>query len=112
MEKNIGEWMAKNDLPKTVSQYGSTVEEIFLNFEAVKELLGNGNVKEIPLGALGIYSHADKLKAGLQQIMAGARRFNVSSISRKDLMSLTEECVKVTGIPYIMDVTTKKPKQY
>lgn len=101
--KNIGEWMAKNDLPKTVSQYGSSVEEIFLNFEAVKELLGNGNVKEIPLGALGIYSYADKLKVGLQQIMAGARRFNVSSISRKDLMSLTEECTKVTGISYIMD---------
>ncbi len=101
--KNIGEWMAKNDLPKTVSQYGSSVEEIFLNFEAVKELLGNGNVKEIPLGALGIYSYADKLKVGLQQIMAGARRFNVSSISRKDLMSLTEECTKVTGISYIMN---------
>ena len=101
--KNIGEWMAKNDLPKTVSQYGSSVEEIFLNFEAVKELLGNGNVKEIPLGALGIYSYADKLKVELQQIMAGARRFNVSSISRKGLMSLTEECTKVTGISYIMN---------
>ncbi|MHC1727850.1 MAG: FMN-binding glutamate synthase family protein [Syntrophobacteraceae bacterium] len=101
--KNIGEWMAKNDLPKTVSQYGNSIEEIFLNFEAVKELLGNGNVKEIPLGALGIYSYADKLKVGLQQIMAGARRFNVNSISRRDLMSLTEECTKVTGISYIMD---------
>jgi len=35
--------------------------------------------------------------------MAGARCFNVASISRQDLMSLTEECAKVTGIPYLMD---------
>jgi hypothetical protein len=35
--------------------------------------------------------------------MAGARRFRVSTLGRKDLMSLTEECVRVTGLPYIMD---------
>jgi hypothetical protein len=35
--------------------------------------------------------------------MAGARRFNVNVISRKDLMSLTEECAGVTRIPYLMD---------
>ncbi|MFZ2448706.1 MAG: FMN-binding glutamate synthase family protein [Syntrophobacteraceae bacterium] len=101
--KNISEWMAKNDLPKTVSQYGSTVEEIFVSYETVRSLLGNGSISEIPLGAIGIYSYADKLKVGLQQIMAGARRFNVGTISRRDLMSLTEECTKVTGIPYLMD---------
>ena len=35
--------------------------------------------------------------------MAGARCFSVPAISRSDLMSLTEECAKVTGIPYLMD---------
>jgi hypothetical protein len=35
--------------------------------------------------------------------MAGARRFNVEVMSRNDLMSLTEDCAKITGIPYIMD---------
>ncbi|MDR2479285.1 MAG: FMN-binding glutamate synthase family protein, partial [Treponema sp.] len=59
--------------------------------------------KNIPLGAIGIYSYADKIKVGLQQLMAGARRFNVGIIGRRDLMSLTEECAKVTGIPYLMD---------
>ena len=60
-------------------------------------------MKDIPLGAVGIYSYAEKLKVGLQQLMAGARCFNVPAISRKDIMSLTEECAKVTGIPYLMD---------
>jgi len=36
-------------------------------------------------------------------MMAGARCFNVDSITRNELMSLTEECAKVTGIPYLMD---------
>ena len=35
--------------------------------------------------------------------MAGSRNFNLSTISRKDVMSLTEEATKVSGIPYIMD---------
>ena len=109
--KNIAEWISKNDLPKTVSQYGSTPEEIFVNYEAVKDVLGNGSIKEIPLGAIGIFSYADKLKVGLQQLMAGSRCFNVSSISRRELMSLTDECAKVTGIPYVMDAYMEEAEE-
>ena len=57
----------------------------------------------IPLGAIGIYSYSDKIKVGMQQLMAGARCFDVPSISRSELMSLTHECEEVTGIPYVMD---------
>ena len=35
--------------------------------------------------------------------MAGARCFSVPVITRRELMSLTEECAKVTGIPYLME---------
>ncbi|MDY0041489.1 MAG: glutamate synthase-related protein, partial [Desulforhabdus sp.] len=54
--KNIGKWLEKNDLPKSVSEYGAAPEEIFVNYEAVKEIVGNGDIKNIPLGAIGIYS--------------------------------------------------------
>ncbi|HOV84983.1 MAG TPA: FMN-binding glutamate synthase family protein [Syntrophobacteraceae bacterium] len=101
--KNIAEWIQKNDLPKTVSQYGNTAEEIFVSYEAVKDLVGDAEIKNIPLGAIGIYSYSDKIRVGLQQLMAGSRCFNLSSISRRELMSLTEECTRVTGIPYVMD---------
>lgn len=101
--KNIALWMKDNDLPKTVSEFGSTVEEIFINYEDVKKLVGKKEIKNIPLGAIGIYSYSNKIKVGLQQLMAGARCFNVESITRNELMSLTEECAKVTGIPYLMD---------
>ena len=106
--KNIAHWMAKNDLPKTVSDFGSSVEEIFVCYEEVKNLVGSKEIKNIPLGAIGIYSYSQKIKIGLQQIMAGARCFNVSSITRNELMSLTEECAKVTGIPYLMESYRKE----
>jgi glutamate synthase domain-containing protein 2 len=101
--KNIAQWIGEGNLPKTVSDFGKTPEEIFVNYEKVKDMVGAGEIKNIPLGAIGIYSYADKLKVGLQQLMAGARRFNIPAIGRKDLMSLTEDCAKVTGIPYLME---------
>ncbi len=101
--KNVTAWMNNGGLPKTVSQYGKTLEEIFVCWEQVAELVGKSEMSKIPLGAVGIFSYVQKLSVGLQQLMAGARRFRLASISRKDLMSLTRDCADVTGIPYVMD---------
>jgi glutamate synthase domain-containing protein 2 len=101
--KNVTEWMNNGGLPKNVSVYGDKVEEIFACYEMVADLVGKNEMKNIPLGAVGFYSYADKLKVGLQQLMAGARCFNISAISRNEVCSLTRECADVTGIPYIMD---------
>ncbi|UCC17340.1 MAG: FMN-binding glutamate synthase family protein [Dehalococcoidales bacterium] len=101
--KNIAYWINDGKLPNTVSQYGATPEEIFVCYEDVKDLVGADEIKNIPLGAIGIYSYSEKIKVGLQQLMAGARSFSVPTLSRKHLMSLTEECAKVTGIPYLME---------
>jgi glutamate synthase domain-containing protein 2 len=101
--KNIGQWLSDGKLPNTVGQFGSTPEEIFVCYEAVKDMVGAAEIKNIPLGAIGIYSYSDKIKVGLQQLMAGARCFSVPAITRRELMSLTEECARVTGIPYLMD---------
>jgi glutamate synthase domain-containing protein 2 len=101
--KNIKQWLSEGKLPQSVAQFGSTPEEIFVNWEDVKAIVGAEEIKNIPFGAIGIYSYAEKLKVGLQQLMAGSRNFSISAISRQDLMSLTEECAKVTGIPYLME---------
>lgn len=101
--KNIAQWIEDGKLPNTVSQFGSTPEEIFVCYEDVKDLVGANEMKNITLGAVGIYSYSEKTRVGLQQIMAGARRFSLPTIQRRDLMSLTEECAKVTGIPYLMN---------
>jgi len=101
--KNIGQWIKDGKLPNTVGQFGSTPEEIFVCYEEVKNLVGANEMKNIPLGAVGIYSYSQKIKVGLQQLMAGTRCFSVPAISRNELMSLTEECTKITGIQYITD---------
>ena len=78
-------------------------EEIFVCYEDVIDHVGKSEIKNIPLGAIGIYSYANKLQVGLQQLMAGARCFSLPSITRNEIMSLTEECAKVSGIPYLMN---------
>ena len=102
--KNIARWLNGDDgnLPQTVGRYGDRVEEIFVCYETLKAEYGN-RIKDIPLGAIAFYSFADKLRVGLQQLMAGSRNFRVSTISRDDVMALTEEAAKVSGIPYVMD---------
>jgi len=103
--KNIGLWLQEGEsaLPKTVSQYGSKVEEIFVCYETLAAKYGNDAMKDMPLGAIAIYTFVDKLKVGLQQLMAGSRNYRLSTISRSDVMALTEEAAKVSDIPYVMD---------
>ena len=82
-------------------------EEIFVSYEELADKYGK-EIKNIPLGAIGIYTFSQRIKVGLQQLMAGSRNFSLSSISRNDLMSLTEEAAKVSGISYVMDAYRKE----
>jgi glutamate synthase domain-containing protein 2 len=108
--KNIGNWIKEDNLPKSVSKYGNKVSEIFVAYEEIKEKFGS-KINEIPLGALGIYTYCQKFKVGLQQLMAGSRNFNLSEISRKDVMTLTEEAAKISGIPYVMDAYSEEAQR-
>jgi hypothetical protein len=100
--KNFDEWIKTKKLPKEVRPYGSTKEELFVCYEDVKAKYGS-EADQMPLGAVGIYSFCEKLRVGLQQLMAGARRFNTRCIRREDLCALTEESAKISGIQYVMD---------
>jgi len=100
--KNIAKWIKEGKLPPTVSEYGKTEKEIFVYYEELVDKYGK-DMKDIPLGAIGIYSFVQKIKVGLQQLMAGSRNFRIDTISREDIMALTEEAAKVSGIPYVME---------
>jgi len=108
--KNIGNWIKSGELPPTVSEFGKTEKEIFVYYEELVDRYGK-DMKDIPLGAVGVYSFAQKIKVGLQQLMAGSRNFRIDTISRKDLMSLTEEAEKISGIPYVMDAYRKEAEE-
>jgi glutamate synthase domain-containing protein 2 len=100
--KNIGKWMEEANLPKTVFEFGTTKEEIFVSYETLRAKYGD-EVEKFPLGAVGVFTFSDKLKVGLQQLMSGTRNMRLDTISRDDLMALTREAADVSGIPYVMD---------
>ena len=85
---------------------GEDVEEGYLRLFAVgtqlQERFGKDFAK-LPPGAIGMYSYIDRLRQGLQQLMAGARKFALQHIDRDDLVALTREAADVSGIPYVME---------
>lgn len=109
--KNIKQWIENNDLPKTISEFGTTIQEIFVTYEELVAKYGKETVDSMPTGAIGVYTFVDKLRVGLQQLMAGSRNYQISTISRKDLMALTEEAAKISGIPYVMDAYREEALQ-
>jgi len=107
-EKVNGNW---DKLPPSVSEFGSTPEEIFAGYYDVLKKVGKDEMKNIPFGAIAIWTLADKLKAGLAQLLAGARKFSVKGISRDDIYSANRETERETGIKFITDAEDNKAKK-
>ncbi len=100
-----GHW---ETLPASVSKFGRCPEEIFAEWEAVKAKVGADEMKNIPFGAIAMYGYADKLACGMQQFMAGARKFKLSEITRRELLANNEETAEVTGLPYVTEAADEK----
>lgn len=96
-----GNW---SELPPTVKDRGETPEEIFAGWEMVKHKVGADEMKNIPFGAIAMVGYADKIGCGLQQFMAGARKFSLPEITRSDLMAGNPETAEITGIPYMTEI--------
>jgi hypothetical protein len=96
-----GNW---TKLPATVSNLGNSPEQIFAGYYDVEKIVGADEMANVPLGAIAMYTLADKLSAGLQQLLAGARKFSMNQLSREDLCSANRETEAETKIPFITDV--------
>lgn len=108
-EKVNGNW---DSLPKNIEEeFGTTPEEIFAGYFDMKNKVGADEMKNIPLGAIGVWTLADKLMAGVQQLMAGARKFNLSEMSRNDLFAANRETAKETNIRFITDAGDETAKK-
>jgi len=98
----IGEMIKKGKVTAEISKYGTDVEHIFILAAQLKAKYGK-DFEKIPTGSIGMITYFDRLNAGLQQLMAGARKFALNHITRDDLVSLTREASEVSGIPYVME---------
>ncbi len=93
-------------LAERCERMGQQLEDGYLQLFAVgaqlKERFGS-EFKDLPPGAIGLYSYIDRLRQGLQQLMAGARKFSLQHIQRSDLVALTREAAEISAITYVMD---------
>jgi glutamate synthase domain-containing protein 2 len=103
-----GNW---DELPPGVKEIGTSPEEIFAGYYDLQKKVGADEMKNIPYGAIAMWTLADKLAAGLQQLMAGARRFNLNQITRGDIFSGNRETERETKIPFITDVLDESAKK-
>ncbi|WP_316897105.1 glutamate synthase-related protein [Pseudodesulfovibrio indicus] len=103
-----GNW---DKLPAAVTRYGQVPEEIFACYQDVAKHVGAAEMKHIPLGAVGIWSLVDKLSAGLQQLMCGARKFRLRDVAREDIASGNRETERETGIRFITDIMDETAKR-
>ena len=107
--KNIQRWLSEEKLPPEIKKYGEQLETIFVSAGTLKSRFGK-TYEELPAGAIGMYTFCDRLQLGLQQLMAGARKFAITHIDRSDLVSLTQEATEVTSIPYVMESDVREAK--
>ena len=100
--KNVGQRVMEDNLPIYYARYGNTVEAIFVEASGLKNRFGK-KFADIPTGAIGLYTYNQRLAQGLKQLMCGARKFAVQHITRDDIVALTPEAARISGIRYIMD---------
>jgi len=102
--KTIGRSIEVNQVPVYVERFGTSIDEIFVTANDLRNELGEEAFRKIPTGAIGLYTYYERLAQGLRQLMAGNRKFSLEHIHRDDLASLTPEASRISGIKYIMDV--------
>ena len=54
---------------------------------------------------------ADKLSAGLQQLMSGVRKFKLNEITRNEIFSGNRETEEITKVPFMTDVQDESAKK-
>ena len=99
------------ELPKTVQRVGNSEREIFASWFDVEKKVGKEEMKHIPFGAVAFCTLADKLACGLQQLLAGARKFSVRQLARGDIFSGNRETARETGIPHVSDVNDESARK-
>lgn len=100
------ELAGQGKLPKSFAeQYGSDPSKFFVGSLLLRDKDGG----KIPWEAIGLYTYLnDRVGVGLQQLMAGVRKWNLDLLGRNDIACLTERAAKVTGIPLLEDVEAEQ----
>jgi hypothetical protein len=94
---------ANGEFPIYYGRFGTSIEEVFIEGLSLKNEIGESRFKEMPTGAMGLYTYNKRLAQGLRQFMCGCRKFALQHNTRDDIVALTTDASKTSGITYIMD---------
>lgn len=103
-----GHW---DTLPKAVADRGNSPAEIFAGYYDLQEKVGAAEMPHIPYGAMAMFTAMDKIGAGLQQLLAGARHFSLAQIRPTDIAAANRETERETGVPFMTDVEDEVAKR-
>ncbi len=109
--KTIGRAIKDGQLPVYVERFGTTIDEIFVTANDLRNELGDKEFENLPTGAIGLYTYYERLAQGLRQLMCGNRKFSLDYISRDDIAALTQEAADISGITYISDVDKEEAEK-
>ncbi len=88
--KSIGHRIKNGNVPKIFKKYGNTVEEIYGDLADLRAIYGK-KAKDFSLGAVGVFSYLNKIAFGIKHFAALNRKFDISYLSRDDLIPLTHD---------------------
>ena len=108
--KNIGRLIEENSLPIYIERFGTTVDEVFVTAPELQERYKD-RFRNIPVGAIGLYTYYQRVAQGLRQLMCGARKFALRHISRDDIAALTPRAAEISGIPLVSDTDREEVEQ-
>ncbi len=103
-ERVNGNW---SSLPKSIADLGNSPEQIFASYFDVQAKVGKKEMANIPYGAIAMWTMADKLGCGIQQLLAGARKFKLDQLSRNDIFAANRETARETGITHITEANNE-----
>jgi glutamate synthase domain-containing protein 2 len=108
--KTIGRCIEENSLPVYIERFGTTVDEVFVTAPELQERYKD-RYRQIPIGAIGLYTYYQRVAQGLRQLMCGARKFALEHISRDDIAALTPRAAEISGIPQVTDTDREEAEQ-
>ncbi|MCS7132189.1 MAG: glutamate synthase-related protein [Aigarchaeota archaeon] len=98
----FGRLAKEGKIPESFTKYYGKDPEKF--FAVIPELRNRfKDLSVVPWGTLGVYGYMERIRIGMQQLLAGLRKFKLYLISRDDMFALTERAAKATGIPLAED---------
>lgn len=105
----FAELAAQGKLPtKFAEVYGHDPHQFFIGKLDLQDKLDGLVGNSVPWGAVGLYTYLiDRIGVGLQQLLAGCRKWQLDLVDRNDIVALTERASKVTGIPTIEETSSK-----